>query len=190
MVSMDKRTYSPVVAQDSSRYESIWSSEKGINSAEIVLEEPSAHSCTLKCMVAVSRKCDSAEMSMDIRGHWNHVEDYSFRLFDRNFMGWAIGRLDVVGGPHDNVGMDFPLGKVRVYTPHFHKFDASGFEYAYRTKVIDAHESSIKVDRSFGLKCFLDEENIKYNGQVVLKSNSLLQPSNNEPEDPLKGEDF
>lgn len=87
-------------------------------------------------------------MSMDIRGHWNHVEDYSFRLFDRNFMGWAIGRLDVVGGPHDNVGMDFPLGKVRVYTPHFHKFDASGFEYAYRTMVI-GRDIKMYIGQSF-----------------------------------------
>lgn len=182
--------YSPAVAHDCFRYESIWRSEKIIDSGEIILKEPTMHSCTLQRMVAVSRKFDNAEMSMDIRGHWNHVEDYSFRLFDKNFMGCPIGRLDVVGGPHDNIGMGFPLKKVRVYTPHFHRFNEFGFEYAYRTKVIDEHESLIRVDRSFGLKCFLDEENIEYGGQAVLTSESLLQPSNSETEDPLKGEDF
>lgn len=186
----DKRTYSSAVAHNSSRYEAIWSSGKTIDTAEIILEEASAHSCTLQRIVAVYREFDNAEMCMDVRGHWSRIADYSFRLFDKHFMGCAIGRLDVVGGPHDNIGMNFPLKSVRVNTPHFHKFNTFGFEYAYRTQVIEEHESSIRGDRSLGLKCFLDEENIAYSGQVKLTNNSLLQPANDKPEDPLRGEDF
>jgi hypothetical protein len=186
----DKRTYSSEVANDSSYYETIWSSKKSIDFGEIILKEPTSHSCTLQSIVAVCRKLDNAEMSMDVRGHWNHIADYSFRLFDKKFMKCAIGRLDVVGGAHDNVGMDLPLKSVRVHTPHFHKFNRLGFEYAYRTHEIDQYESCIKGDRSFGLKCFLDEENIEYQGCVKLMNESLLQPANDKLEDPLKGVEF
>ena len=186
----DKRTFSSEVAQDSHRYESIWGSEKSIDIGEIILKDPSSHTSTLQSIVTVCRKFDNAEMSMDVRGHWNHIADYSFRLFDKKFMKCAIGRLDVVGGAHDNVGMNLPLKSVRVHTPHFHKFDQSGFEYAYRTHVLDQYESCIRGDRNFGLKCFLDEENIEYKEPVKLMTDSLLLPGNDKMEDPLKGVDF
>lgn len=183
----EKRTYSSEVARDSARYEEIWKSKKSIDSAVVSLDEVSAHSCTLQRIVLVLRDIDNAEMSIDVRGHWSHVADYSFRLFDKNFMGCAIGRLDIAGRSHDNLGMDIPMKLVRVKTPHFHKFNSYGFEYAYRTQAIEDNEWSMRMDRSIGLRCFLEEERIKYKGPVRLSSNSLLQPTNVELDDPLKG---
>lgn len=185
-----KRTYSSEVAHNSSRYEEIWSSEKVIASGNVFLREGNGHSCTLQQIVAVHREVDNAEMSIDVRGHWQDVANYSFRLFDKKFTCCAIGRLDIIGGPHDNLGMGIPLQSLRVRTPHFHKFDSSGYEYAYRTQAIEDNESLLRTDRSVGLRCFLDEENIKYDGQVTLTNDDLFQPIEVEMEDPLKGVAF
>ena len=185
-----KKTISAVVASSYSVYSSILSGEKHLPDGRLVLDEEDSHPECRRKTVDVILKGQLEPLSLVARGNLTFAQKYSLALFDPSYMQQACCRFDSYGKPHTNFNSGKPLKESRVRTPHFHCFDETGVEIAYRNAYIDAHESEIFTDRGKGFKCFLDEEHVVCgNGVCEIKNDGLFQPEEKE-EDILKGVSF
>lgn len=185
-----KKTISAVVASSYSVYSSILSGEKHLPDGRLVLDEEDSHPECRRKTVDVILKGQSEPLSLVARGNLTFAQKYSLALFDPSYMQQACCRFDSYGKPHTNFNSGKSLKESRVHTPHFHRFDQNGVEIAYRTPYLDKHASEVVSNRDKGFKCFLDEENIVCDNNLVeIKNDGLFQPEEKE-EDILKGVSF
>ncbi|MVM36433.1 hypothetical protein GO730_00225 [Spirosoma sp. HMF3257] len=77
-------------------------------------------------------------------------------------MKYSLCRFDSDGHTHINKDENIPLAEQHVKTPHFHIWDESGKEIAYRTDSIDLHENAIFEDINQGFSLFCNE--FSFNG--------------------------
>lgn len=109
-----------------------------------------------------------------IRQAKSQLIDYGFQVFVSLFEQ-PILRFDADGATHYNSRDDtIPLLEREIKTPHFHKFDEDGIEYAYRTSYLIEHEYQIQNDIQSGLNHFCEEHNIRSNSE----ENESNGPSN------------
>ncbi|MDR0865112.1 MAG: hypothetical protein LBO74_09320 [Candidatus Symbiothrix sp.] len=118
--------------------------------------------------------------------------DFSFGIISSLFLNCILVRYDSGGGTHRNNIPDVPLSEQSVTTPHFHKYNKNGYEFAYKTdKLKDEKEATVLSDIEFGFPFFCHEANIKYNENYPeLEIYSVNLFSKNIGDDPLENITF
>lgn len=99
-------------------------------------------------------------------------------------------RYDARGHTHVNpMRISRELTKRVVPCPHFHKFTVDGFEYAYRTPIIDKEEAALKdIQNSFHAFCHEGKITCSAEEIPTLELSSSLFPKSDL--DPLEGHKF
>lgn len=157
-------------------YTDIKESSKRIECDEVALVKHRTHATVFTCEIPVQHELPGKDrVVIKVEGDQSSISDFSFKLFDRDFMPCPCYRFDASGGSHRNF-TDGPLRTRQVDTPHFHRYDASGRNVAYRTEFINKHAADLVADRSAALKHFCEEENVEIAGAAKVLHNDLFQP--------------
>lgn len=95
-----------------------------------------------------------------VRQSKSEITDYGFQILVDGY-DKAIFRFDADGATHYNdVDEALPLLKREITTPHFHKFNESGKEIAYKTEELHLHGFEIQNDIHLGFSYFCDEAHV------------------------------
>lgn len=98
---------------------------------------------------------------IQIRQSKSLLVDYGFQVFVES-IDKPILRFDADGATHyNNEDQTLTLLEREIKTPHFHKFDKNGKEFAYRTPAIDENEYEIQKDIEVGMHYFCEENYIQ-----------------------------
>jgi hypothetical protein len=89
--------------------------------------------------------------------------NFKFKLRAQHFAQEPIFRFDSDGATHRNDLESIPLSERQVTTPHFHKFNENGINFANKTDVLKttADAQAIVMDINFGLAHFSTEANLQ-----------------------------
>lgn len=95
--------------------------------------------------------------------------DYRILLFQKNFIEKPIIRFDSDGPSHYNQLAD--MTRVSVPTPHFHRYNAQGKEYAYLTPELEdtGFAEQVRNDMKTGMQLFCKEAVIACDDDFSIK---------------------
>lgn len=97
---------------------------------------------------------------ISIRQSKSLLIDYGFQVFAEGFPV-PIFRFDADGATHYNMDNEnLTLLEREIKTPHFHQFDATGKEIAFRTTALADFEFEVQNDINSGLSCFCEQFDI------------------------------
>lgn len=86
--------------------------------------------------------------------------NYSFQILSDKIKNRVLVRLDEGNGVHRNNLPHIPLVEQEVTTPHFHKYNESGYFIAYKSDALIAYNKKpLNIEEGFRLFC--EEENIE-----------------------------
>ena len=114
-------------------------------------------SLTGESVIKASHPFGRTTFECEVREH--NEFDYSFKILSDKIQSRLLFRMDEGGGTHWNRHLPIPIDKQQVPTPHFHKIDDDGIEYAYRTDVLESQQSPLNIHDGFAIMC--DECHIK-----------------------------
>lgn len=111
--------------------------------------------------------------------------NYSFQILSNRIKKRVLARLDEGNGVHRNNLPNIPLAEQEVTTPHFHKYNKSGYFIAYKSVALTAYDEK-PLDIKEGLRLFCEEENIESSDtsliEIEIKEEGALPlPYDNDP---------
>ena len=183
---MGKNKVNVAVRNNFGYYQKIGSAQKRLVDDVIIISQRRDHINRDKGEVALMATV-SRTLKLEVEANNASSWDFKFKIFDRDLMAQPCYRFDSDGEAHNNLG-DIPLEERQVTTPHFHKFDESGHEIAYKTVALREKEGVL--DRKTGLSIFAEEENIVCDKIPEIRREGELIPPENEAFNPLQGEQF
>lgn len=125
------------------------------------------------------------ETKVDCEIREKNPSNYSFQILSNRIKNRVLARLDEGNGTHRNNFPNIPLAEQEVTTPHFHKYNESGFFVAYKSDSLTAYnEKPLKIED--GLRLFCEEENIESSNSVpieiqIKEDGSLPFPHDTDP---------
>ena len=170
---MGKPHYCKAVAQNYSYYCKIKAESKTLISNMICLSDRKNHKGHEECETLLRSKSITDELLLCVEGSKSCKNDFKFKIFNRSFMPQPCFRFDSDGDVHTNLG-DIPLSERQIRPPHFHEFNESGIEFAYKTDVLNEQERFLVDDRLFALAHFSKEENIIYSEPLAFERDDLF----------------
>ena len=183
---MSKNKPNTVIKSNFDYYQAIASTEKKLVDPVIIISKRHDHVTRDKGEIPLKSTLP-ASLKLEVEASNISSQDFKFKIFDRALMPQPCYRFDSDGEAHNNLG-DIPLQERQVTTPHFHKFNESGVEIAYKTA--ELNKISASLDRKLGLSIFAAEENISYDSIPDIRRDEELIPPENVVTDPLQGEQF
>lgn len=178
------------VAKDFDRYCQIKSKEKSLCDDKLLLHATQTHPLN-QCgdfPVQFADGSETAHLNVDVNVH--KTKSFRFRLMCDSFMPQPSYRFESDGGTHRNPPAEgLTLKQRQIPTPHFHRYDRKGKNFAYRTDVLDANEAELVGDYNKALQHFCQEENVGMRSGLAIEPETLPLGTCEFP-DPLEGVDF
>ena len=168
-------------------YNLFMSSEKKTEMPIIVSKEKPNHKTSLYKEQLIECDISFGETKMDCEIREKNPSNFSFQLVSNKLSNRVIARLDEGNGVHRNNLPHIPLAEQQVTTPHFHKYDDSGFFIAYKPASLDAYENRLNIKE--GLHVFCEEEKIESLNdntvEILIKEDGVFPFEHDK--DPLNG---
>lgn len=178
---MKKKVIEPVIKENYPFYLMLVDEDKIMTKTEIQLSNNPNHRDSL---------VGEAEIEHN-QGHLLRLKIYMGKRYTNYilnlfFPGWiekGLCRFDSEGAYHKNKCGSIETKNKKIPTPHFHKFDENGCEYAYQT---DELTDELIKNITLGLKIFCKEFNIKCNDEVEVREGAFDIDTYLQVKDPLK----
>ena len=155
-----------------SRYEELLGQIKNSTSNPIVLDGiKSNHSNTRIKKVKAIHSTRTERIELIVESKIINKKDFKFKLRAPEYIGSPFFRFDSDGVAHYNRIPNVELPKQKVETPHFHKFDSEGRNFAYKTPALINEGSCIALlnDISLCMAHYGDESQTYYNDDSYIK---------------------
>lgn len=135
----------------------------------------------------------SESLKLEIEIGIANNKDFKFKLFCDAHFERPIFRYDATGPAHRNADQGLPLKDQQITTPHFHCFNKSGIEIAFKTEALsDENQLRNLEDVNVCVMHFCEEGNMRYSKndfpEVIFNQGELGLTFNEE--DPLKNVRF
>lgn len=134
----------------------------------LVSKEKPNHKTSLYFEQELTADSSFGETKVDCEIREKDRLNYSFQIISDKIKNRVLARLDEGNGVHRNNLPHIPLAEQEVTTPHFHKYDKSGFFLAYKTDSLNAYEST-PLDIKEGLRLFCEEEKIESSNSALIE---------------------
>lgn len=167
-------------------------SEKQIEMPIEVTKKKANHPTSLYIEKEVKSSRQLGEDTFDCEIRNKDIKNYSYQLLTDAISKRVLFRLDEGNGTHRNNVPTLPLKDQQVPTPHFHKYDANGRFFAYRTEELNSISC---LDIKQGLTIFCQEANItptikNANIEISIQEEGSISSELLNDLDPLNGVDF
>ena len=140
-------------------YDLFMYSEKKTEMPIVVNNEKPNHKTSFHKEQPIECDISFGETKMDCEVRNKNPFNYSFQLVSNKLSNRVLARLDEGNGVHRNNLPHIPLAEQQVTTPHFHKYNNSGFFIAYKPASLNALGGNT-LNIKDGLRFFCDEEKI------------------------------
>lgn len=186
---MAKNNKQPVIADNFEQYTIIGETDKYMTETTIIVSERVNHR-GIDCGSTPLISFVSNDLRLEIEQSQTDGQSFKFKIYDSSLIQSPCYRFDSDGEAHLNPP-GTPLSLRQISTPHFHKFNEAGIEYAYKTDDWIKNQDKLLSDFSLAFESFAREENIKYKKVPdICQSEGLTFLPDNTTLDPLKGEHF
>jgi len=120
----------------------------------------------------------------------NSASHYGLKIQARNLCPHPIIRFEADGPRHHNPMDKLPLVERFVDTPHFHRFNEDGYEFAYRIDAFKNPQVVVEVQQGInnGLRYFCEEGKVASTPPLGIAETQLEFPP--KEYDPLEGVRF
>ena len=153
----------PQIKENYSFYNNLLSERKSIFTEIIEINKKGNNHNTLESIEEVTHPIvtdDKMVLLVDVKV--NNHDFFQFKLRYKSFVPAPFFRFDSDGETHRNKVDGVELKDQVITTPHFHKFNESGIEIAYKTdKLLDPKESKALEDINLCIIHFLHESNTR-----------------------------
>ena len=175
-------------------YNLFMDSDKQMELPIAVTNEKPNHTSSLYLEEIIHTDQSLGNNSFDCEIRNKDIKNYSFQLLTDALSNRVLFRLDEGNGAHRNNIPDIPLEKQSVPTPHFHRYDAKGHYFAYKSKELEELRDK-PLDIQIGFSLFCKESNIhpENSSQTIgisVQQNGNMPSSILNDIDPLNGINF
>lgn len=184
--------FSEEIRDNYERYLSIIRKEKKLTEKTVQLDEDkkSRVDTKEKNVLAICSELDE-EVTLTVQQKKILDTDFKFFLRCKQFCQKPLFRYDSSGPTHRNSSLLLPIEEQQVPTPHFHKYQASGEEIAYKTDILqDKHQAKALEDISLCIHHFFNETNIIIDDFELISSPGRLPFKKEHTTDPLENVNF
>lgn len=178
------------------KYKELLSKTKNTSMQTITLNEVKGnHQNTRVKKVDVAHTSINEKLELIVESKIENKKDFKFKLRAPEYTGIPFFRFDSDGVAHYNRTPDVELPKQKVDTPHFHKFDSDGRNFAYKTEalMIDAEREALLNDISLCMAHYCDESKTYYKDkkyvEIVQTPQTELDFDSNR-DNPTEGVDY
>jgi hypothetical protein len=176
------------IKDDFDFYLKVCSESKSFEINPIELSEiKSNHTKTRMKCVDVKHSTISHKMLFCVESDITNARNFKLKLWCNEKFECPLFRFDSDGATHRNNDPNIPLDQQAITTPHFHKFNKDGIEYAYKTSELNDTEQKEKIVNDINLAAilFCREANL-----VTTTNPSIIQvPSSELPFTPTTSTD-
>ena len=134
----------------------------------LVSKEKPNHKTSLYFEQELTADSSFGETKVDCEIREKDRLNYSFQIISDKIKNRVLARLDEGNGVHRNNLPHIPLAEQEVTTPHFHKYDKSGYFLAYKSDSLYAYENT-PLDIKEGLRLFCEEEKIESSNSALIE---------------------
>ncbi|MGK0236370.1 MAG: hypothetical protein ACI9EK_002920 [Psychroserpens sp.] len=147
------------------KYEELLNGNKDSSLKVVSLDEVKLnHKNTRVKKIDVLHSITKDRLELIIESKITNKKDFKFKLRAPNFTGTPFFRFDSDGLAHYNRSPEIELEKRKINTPHFHKFDSSGRNIAYKTEPLEKEKEreALLNDINLSMAHYCDESNTYY----------------------------
>ncbi|WP_138435172.1 hypothetical protein [Winogradskyella algicola] len=171
-------TKSLKVKEDYSLYNRLLEERKSVFTEVIEVNKVGNNANTLSQIEDVKQEVLSKEVILIVDVKLNNHNFFQFKLRCKDYIPNPFFRFDSDGETHRNRIEGIPFEEQAITPPHFHKFNESGIEIAYKTeKLLDENERKALEDINLCIIHFFHESNTRLKEdsfpEVKILSNSL-----------------
>lgn len=167
---MEKRVIE--IKDNFAKYEELLIAIKNTSTRTIILDEiKSNHQNTRIKKVDVSHSTIPDNLELIIESKIENKRDFKFKLRAPKYVGIPFFRFDSDGLAHYNRLPNVELPRQKIGTPHFHRFDANGWNVAYKTEALknENEREALMNDINLCMAHYCDESQTFYNNDVYIE---------------------
>ncbi len=184
------------IKESYNKYQDLLKDTKNTSTPLIILDEIKGnHPNTRTKEVDVLPVTIPEKMKLVVESKIGNKRDFKFKLMAPEYIDKPFFRFDSAGQPHYNRLPGVELPKQKVYTPHFHKFDAEGRNIAYKTEALnkESEREALLNDITLCMAHYSDESQTYFQSKNYLEvvqtpPTELDFDSNND--NPTEGVDY
>ena len=144
-------------------YDNLLKKRKSIFTQLISISETGNNANTLEKSLQISHSELGSEIVLLVDVKVSNHNFFQFKLRCKDLSQVPFFRFDSDGDAHRNYDEDIPLSQQQITTPHFHYFNDSGINIAYKTpQLLDDVEKQALEDINLCIKHFCHECNLRY----------------------------